>query len=235
MKNQISIIILEILFILPNVSFSQHQITKRIENYVLLNINNDDGYNIGNVFKVYRNILTDAKREIGQIQIVKFQAGKCACKIIYENINDPISVGDFIIINEKSIIPPKTDLKHPVMNFAKKESKILPYLSVGLGLLSAGIGYYYYDLSLKTYTEYESAYTTNDAVRLYDETIEYYNKSKICFGVGGGLAILGILYSIFDKPHPVQKQENYFSLKPINMPNTFGFSFQICLDKQIGR
>ena len=83
---------------------------------------------------------------------------------------------------------------------------------------------------MKTYSDYENAYTTDDAGRLYDKTIAHYNKSKIGFGVGGGLVVFGILYSIFDKPNLAQKQN--YSFKLINDYNTFGITFQICLNKQ---
>ncbi len=71
------------------------KVVKIISNYVLIDADESSGLEIDDTIPVYRNEGGE-QVEIGRIQIVRFNMGKCAGKIVSERGVNRIKIGDFI-------------------------------------------------------------------------------------------------------------------------------------------
>ena len=61
-------------------------------------------------------------------------------------------------------------------------------------------------------------------------TIQHYNKSKVGFGVGGGLFALGLLYTLLRQENSVVEPQRY-SLSPYYKMNQAGLSVTFNLNQ----
>jgi len=169
--------------------------------------------------------------QIGIVQILMYKNQKYGAKILSENQESLISVNDYlepIPIVENEITGTNIDDRE------YKVSKKIDFIGNGsiiTGICTAAFGSYFYYNATQTFTEYEAAKTANDAVRLYDETIQHDNKSKIGFAVGGGLVALGILYKIFRGKGNTIESKSAYKILPIQKRNTIGLTLQFALGK----
>ncbi len=86
------------------------EIIKIVKLYVLIdNLDESSGLEIGDRVPVYRARGSGHAKQVGEIQVVKFVKGKCAAKIVQQNTNNPIAIGDFINLSDGS--EPETDSK----------------------------------------------------------------------------------------------------------------------------
>jgi hypothetical protein len=101
MKNKLNISILIIVFTLLITNGYSQQILKIIKNYVLIDINASSGFKKGDKINVIRKMGYSDSQKIGTVQIVKFELGKCAAKIVSEySKKNKIRVGDLIEMPE---------------------------------------------------------------------------------------------------------------------------------------
>lgn len=105
MKIYILSLLLLFFILLPSILFDQ-KIIKIIPNYIL--IDTDKNLKINDVIKVFRY---EHNNEIliGEIKIVKFDKGRSAAKILLEENNYNISIGDYIKIIGLNYIQPKRE------------------------------------------------------------------------------------------------------------------------------
>lgn len=157
------------------------KIVRISQKYVLLNPGNPYELNIGDKLPVYKPSTSGEFQKSGEIKIVTFQNGQYAGKIIKEINPFKIVVGDFL---------GKPEYKSGVSN-------LLTYGSLGIGITATGLGYWFNYRADRIYSDYISAETTKDAIRLYDNTVKMDKQSKIAYDIGGGMIAIGILYQLF--------------------------------------
>ena len=215
-----------IFLILTDFGYSQ-TILKRSKKYVIVDIDETFGLNPNDRVNVYKKLITDDIQNVGTLKIVVFKKGKCIGQILSESPQFPIEAGDFISM-ENNFSKKKNKHSSAALSSSSK-SNFLTYLSFGTGIIASGLGYYFYDQANQTYQNYEAATNSQDAVKLYDDTISHDKKSKIGFGVGGGLIAVGIISYLVNRSNP-QPQSNTFSLQPVQKNNFVGFKMNWCFN-----
>lgn len=79
------------------------QIVKIVKQYVLItDLDESSGLVVGERIPVYRSQGSGHAKKIGEVEIVKFVKGKCAAKIITQNLKNPIAIGDFIDLSDNA-------------------------------------------------------------------------------------------------------------------------------------
>ena len=211
-----------LLFILSCNSFVYSQyVNNRVKNFILISIDNTDGYRIGDTITIYRSI-NGKSVVIGQAEIVTFRNSQCALKIISEN--PAIQVGDFINEpNGNSDNDILESFKSTPNIYSKKRDHTLTYVSLGAGILISSIGSSYYTITKKHYDNYQVATTSQNAVQLYDLAEKNYNYSKISFGIGGGLVLFALVNELFLMPK--SKKANTFSMRYDTTHGTIGICY----------
>jgi hypothetical protein len=202
----------KLIFVLLILSFNSfvysQYVSKRVGNYIRINIDETDGYKIGDTVTIRRSI-NGKSVVIGQAEIVTFRNSECALKIISEN--PVIQVGDFVNELKGRADNDISELFESTPNvYSKKRDHTLTYVSLGAGILISSIGNSYYTTAKKHYDEYKVATTSQDAVRLYDLAKKNYNYSKISFSIGGGLVLFALINELFLMSTP--KKSNTFSI-----------------------
>jgi hypothetical protein len=218
MFNKKTICLLSFLLLFSNSVLPQN-IIKRNKQYVLADIGPDSGIKIGDQISVYRNSANGQDLKIGLIKIVRFQAGKCAGQVINENIGNPINSGDFLKLtpnqkdNTLSILNEENSpIQQPSKQIYTSKTSYQPkYLSLGAGLLTCGLGYYFNQKANKIFDDYKKAKTADDATRLYNDTVKYDKITNITIGVGAGLVVWGVISPIF-KSHSASDQTISFNI-----------------------
>ena len=212
-----------IFFLFADFAYSQ-EILKRSKKYVIVNINETFGLNPNDQVNVYKKLITDDIQNVGTLKIVLFKKGKCIGQILSESQEFPIEAGDFISMENNFGM--KKNKNSPGIQSSSSKGNFLTLLSFGTGIIASGLGYYFYDQANQSYQNYEAATNSTDAAKLYDDTINLDKKSKIGFGVGGGLIAVGIISYLMNRGNP-QPQSNTFSLQPVHKNNFLGFSMNL--------
>lgn len=299
-------------------------VIKRIQKYVLLDIDESSGVQIYDCFDLYRKDNHWGETNVGRIRIIRFQSGKCAAQIIEEDIESPIIEGDFIklqsaeaesdnsktetfildepsykimrrngdyvlidadksagfkvdkmypirsllhekdehevgvikitqffnnrfigrVLNERSnhfvakgdrVIPvPIENQKSsasgkPLVVMNQNKNHLLTYSALTGGLVAAGLSFFFYEQMNKKHDEYELATTSEDASRLYDETLKLYDNSQIALKVGGGLVVFGLVYALINKGKPAPSIRSDLSIQTVTKKDYVGLgvSFDI--------
>ncbi|MCI0514878.1 hypothetical protein L0128_16815 [candidate division KSB1 bacterium] len=207
------------LLLFADQSYSQ-KIIKKTKKYVVLDINQAYGLKVNDKAPVFKKTTAGEVQKIGLVQIMLFKKGKCVAQILREEPPFKIGIGDFID-KENSY-----ELKKERLNAAgygtPARRNTWAYLSFGAGLVVSGLGYHYFQQAHQSYQDYEAATTSADAVNRYDQTVRLDNQAKLSFGVGGGLAAVGLIALLINRRHTVA--EAGFSVAPLTQPGQVGFS-----------
>ena len=171
-------------FSINKLAFSQ-KILQVNNKFVLIDIDESAGLQLNDKVLVYKILNSGKVKIVGIVEIVIFKNRKCGGKIISESSINKIEVGD--LINVKKYSPVRKDKR-----------SILSYVLIGTGVIASGTSLYFHNQANQTYREYESATTTEDAIRLFDKTTSFDKNSQISLGVGGVLLAIGIIYFCFD-------------------------------------
>ena len=193
-------------------AFSQ-AILKRAKQYVIIDIDETYGLKVNDQVTVQKNLAAGKTQNTGTLKIVLFKSGKCIGQIISENPDSPIAIGDFIS-TENNYSTTQSKYSSAGTTSSSSGGNSLTYLSLGVGIIASGIGYYFLDQANQTYKDYEAATTSSAAVDLFGKTEELDKKSKIGFGVGGGLIAVGLISYLMNHNNPQPKSGNTFSLQP---------------------
>ena len=94
MKYATVIVLLALLFVSAP-AFPQ-SILRIVQDYVLVDIDENSGLRIGDETIVYRDTGGGSVKQIGRVRLVRYGKGKCACKIVAQKRNETVRVGDFI-------------------------------------------------------------------------------------------------------------------------------------------
>jgi len=204
------------LLIFVDQNYSQ-KVIKKNKKYVVLDITQSYGLKVNDKVPVYKKIASGKIQKIGLIQIRLFQKGKCVAQILKQNPELKIEIGDFINNEE--------DFEKTSNNNARSRRKVLPYLTFGTGLVASGLGYYFHDQANQAYKNYEQATTSESAVTYYKQTTRFDNQAKISLGVGGGLAVIGLITMLTNRSHSTSSEpEPEISIEPWSQPGQVGFS-----------
>lgn len=217
------------LTLIADVAVSQ-TILKRAKKYVIVDIDQSFGLNANDMVNVHKKMLSGDTENIGTIKIVMFKNGKCIGQIMSENPETPVAAGDFISMeNNFSATKSKYSSAGSSSISSSSGNNSLTYLSLGIGIAASGLGYYFLDQANQTYADYEAAATSQDASDLFDKTIDLDKKSKIGFGVGGGLIAVGLISYLMKQGSSQPGPRDTFSLQPVWKKNFSGlglsFSF----------
>lgn len=197
------IISILLIILVAGIAYSQ-KVIERVDDYILVNMDESSGYKISNIVEIYR-LINDTTQYIGKAQIVQFRDSKCAMKIMNE---DPeIKIGDFAKSSETTIVDKLYNSYYSKLSITEsKRNRIITYMAAGAGVIASGLGYTFYHKASKTYDNYKTADTPSDAVRLYRNADRYNNLSKISFGIGGGLFVFALINE-FIAPLTYQEQQ----------------------------
>lgn len=212
------------LLFFADVAVSQ-TILKRVKKYVIIAIDESNGFGINDQVDVHKKLVSGHSQNVGKVKIILFKSGKCIGQIMSEKVESPIAAGDFISMETSYS---ETQSKYSAAEPASwAGTKSLSYLSLGIGIVASGLGYYFLDQANQTYKDYEAATSSQDAVDFFDKTIALDKKSKIGFGIGGGLIAIGLISYLMNQPRPQPKAGNSFSFQPVwkNDSVVMGVSF----------
>lgn len=211
------------MFAEPEKSAKTFPIVRVHEAYVLINAGRNDGLRMNQVLPVKRRT-NSGKMDIGTLRIIRFQHGQSAGKIISEKPGYHVTGND--IVELSGHFQPPASSPSP---------KTLRYGSLGLGIAAVGIGYYYYQKADQTYTDYQSAATASDAVRLYDESVSNAKRANYALGIGGGLILFSLLHHVIFRPHETTYPARPYSVQPFRNPHAQGLSLRIALNQSFTR
>ncbi len=203
------LLFLPLLLTYSEIGLSQ-TILKIVENYVAIDIDESSGLRPGDKITVFRIVESGDRLKIGRLEIFKYGNNMCAAEIVMENSPYKIKVGDFVNIRQ--------------IGLTSNKKNMLPYFSLGTGIIVSGLGFYFHNKANKTFEEYEMAYVPEDAVSLFDKTKNFDKKAQICIGVGGGLVVFGVLYKILKRNNRSQNNTNVFTLAPVQNRGFTGIS-----------
>ncbi len=216
------------LVFLTDVAFSQ-TILKRAKKYVIIDIDETYGLQANDEVNVQKKLMSGGTRNVGTLKIVLFKKGKCIGQVISENSESPIAVGDFISMEDDfSAMPTEYS---SAGSTSGSGSKAFTYLSIGLGAVASGAGYYFLNQANQTYKDYEAATTSQDAADLYDKTVKLDKQSKIGFGVGGGLIAVGLISYLMNHNNPQPRYSNAFSIEPVWKKNFIGLGMNLSFNQ----
>ncbi|MCI0495416.1 hypothetical protein L0Z72_10460 [candidate division KSB1 bacterium] len=213
-----------LLLFLTDVAFSQ-TILKRAKKYVIINIDQSFGLKENDQVNVHKKLISGDTQNAGTIKIILFKNGKCIGQIISESPEIPIAAGDFISMQDD--YSAKQSKYSSAGSASSSGNNSLTYLSLGIGVVASGLGYYFLDQANQSFKDYEAAATSQDAVDLFDKTIDLDKKSKIGFGVGGGLIAVGLISYLINHTNPQPKSGNSFSLQPVWKNNVVGLGMSL--------
>jgi hypothetical protein len=205
------------LFIFVDQNYSQ-KVIKKNKKYVVLDINQSYGLKVNDKVPVYKRIASGKIQKIALVQIKLFQKGKCVAQILKQNPELKIELGDFI--NNEEAFEKQLEASN---NNTPSRRKVLPYVSFGTGLVGSGLGYYFHDQANQSYKNYEQATSAADAVRYFKQTIRSDKQAKISLGIGGGLAVVGMITLLTNRQHSASSEPD-LSIAPWNQPGQVGFS-----------
>jgi hypothetical protein len=208
------------LLLFADQSYSQ-KIIKKTKKYVVLDINQSYGLNVNDKVPVFKKTASGEAQKIGLVQIMLFKKGKCVAQILKEEPPFKIGIGDFI--DKENTYELKKERLNASSYAAPARRNVWTYISVGAGLAVSGLGYYYYNQATQSYQEYEQATTAAAAVRRYDQTARFDNQAKICFGICGGLAAVGLIALLINRRQTATSESN-FSMAPMSQQGQVGFS-----------
>ena len=125
----------------------------------------------------------------------------------------------------------RTEIPSEPIIAQSRPSNLISYSTFGAGVLTVGLGFLFHNQANSRYEEYEAATTTEDADRLYDETIKLDKRSKISFGVGGGLVAFGAVYYILNRVRTPSVDYSSVSVETIQRRGFIGIGAKISLFK----
>ena len=107
----------------------------------------------------------------------------------------------FIKINEihKFLFPQTKALEKEIELPIKERSEIVSLTCIGLGLTSLVLAYYFDHQGDQTYSDYLLATNTEDAIELFNHTIDYDRKTRFSLCVGGSIAAFGIIHYLINR------------------------------------
>jgi hypothetical protein len=91
--------IITLVFLSMSSPLYPQKILKKINKYVLIDVDQSSGYRINDEIFVYRGGVSGKGKTIGKVRILEFQTDRCVGKIIYEQLADEIRIGDYVKLN----------------------------------------------------------------------------------------------------------------------------------------
>jgi hypothetical protein len=221
-----------ILFCIVWISNSFSQQVKRIRRpYVLLDIENYANVKLGDELLIYRIGDSEESVTIAKVEVVRIVGNDCAVKILAESQTTPIQLGDrFMALGGASEKkgPEQPPERRPTtqMQYRPSRSHWLSYVAITAGLISGGLGYYFYyeaeQASKEIPVSYEHQAELADRIRRYD------NQSNFSCYLGGGLIAFGVIHYLFTHNRPVI-QDHTFNIEPIQEKGYYGMRIQFAL------
>lgn len=211
-------------------SFSQQ--VKRIRRpYVLVDIENYSNVKLGDELLIYRIGDSGESVTIAKVEVVRIVGNDCAVKILAESQTTPIQVSDRFMavggVSEKQSLEQPTGRRPTTqMQYRPSRSHWLSYVAITAGLISGGLGYYFYyeaeQASKENPVSYEHQAELDDRIRRYD------NQSNFSCYLGGGLIAFGVIHYLFTHNRPVVR-DRAFNIEPIQKKGYYGMRIQFAL------
>lgn len=170
--------------------------------YALLDLPESSGITPGTVLPVERHLPSGTRVTVGRLKILFFRDTLSAAEIVNEDRFLSIQAGDRLQLNALRI---PEHVQRGSFGEAVR-SPWISYTAAGLGLVSGGLAWFYYDKAGKT------ADTTPDNLshylRLSEKVTTYDNRSNLFQGVGAGFLVFSALHYFFirEAPPAVQKR-----------------------------
>ena len=197
------------------------KITKLYKGLALVDISPDDGYYANDEIDVYRENVIGEPIKVGKVRVIKFDKKGCATKIIEEDKQFPIQIGDFVPI--KNLV-----VSYEEMSGGEwKSSNLFSYTASGLGLATIAMGVYFKGLADDKYDAYETVAYDPNALDLYNKAAKFEKRSYVCYAVGGGLLTAGVIHFFLKKKWEQSPLYEQSSLVPQIIPETRGIRIQL--------
>ena len=200
-------------------AYSQ-KVIKIYKGLALIAMTPDDGYYADDEIDVYRETVIGEPVKVGRVRVIKFDKNRCATKIIEEDKQFHIEVGDFVLVKNGDFSYELTEGNE------WKSTNIFSYTVSGLGLATIGMGFYFKNLADDKYAEYKALDHDPNDIGLYNRAAKFENRSYICYAVGSGLVTAGIIHFFLNKKwnqQPLYEQ----SFIPQIIPETGGVRIQL--------
>lgn len=234
MKSRI-IIAICIALLCSSFTFSQ-EVTRVKRPYILIDVAEGEGVKIGDEMNIYRLDAAGNPVITARVEIVTFRGSRCGAKIIVEDDQFMIQTGDRLLMPYENDIrqqliqrgPPSTEPPTTQYRYNYGRSHWLSYVTITAGLISGGLGYYFYneaeDLSNVQPLSLEHQYELAEEIRKYD------NQSNFSVGLGGGLIAFGVLHYFLTRNKPPNPNQ-IFTLHPVQKRGVMGMGLQFALKK----
>lgn len=215
--------------------FSQ-KVVKVKRPYVLVEMSKRKDFKVGDQLLVFRSGFDSEDKLIGLIKILVFKNNQCATEIVKENTTDHIQVGDYVVKYRKKISSKRDEKPAESVIRGSDQFSIDPvqyksqwpsYFSFTVGLISSGIGYYYFNEAEKSSIKFHSTQEEHD--QLVKDTRKFDNRANFCYGLGGGLIVYGVI-NYFITRHYNKKYFENFSIVPVQKGDYYGIGLRICLN-----
>ena len=211
-----------------------HQVTRIVRPYILLDIEKTSNVKIGDQLFLYRMGDDGQAGVIGKVQVVRIQGTDCGARILFEDEENPIQLGDRLMtIGEtavkQSATPSTTRAQTPSGRvFQPRNNQWISFAAVGAGLVAAGLGYHYYweaeQLSKISPVKHQHQAELQNTVRQYD------NRSNFSTYLGGGLIVFGVVHYFITRNRPVA-QRQAINIQTIQKKDYLGVGVQLALKK----
>ncbi len=233
MKSRILLIICTAVVLSQSI-FAQ-EVTRVKRPYVLIDIGQEEGVKVGDEMNLYRLDAAGNPIRTARIEIITFRGTRCGAKIIVENDQYMIRNGD------RLLMPYETEIRSKMVQrsrtnpqamssyqYRPSRSHWLSYVSITAGLISGGLGYYFYneadELSNIEPMSLEHQSELAEDIRKYD------NQSNFSAGLGGGLVAFGVLHYFLTRNKPANPNQ-VFTWHPVQQKGMVGMGVQFALKK----
>ena len=210
------------------------QVTRIRRPYILINIASTSDLKKGDQLFLYRVGDSGHPLVVGRIEVVRIQGNNCAAKILSEDRKNPIELNDRLMVQgDMSVMRSmgqreESGLQSGQIRYTPRRSHWISYASITAGLISTGLGYYFYNeaelYSKITPISYEHQAELADDIRRYD------NQSNFSYYLGGGLIAFGVIHYLITHNKPVYRNQA-FHIAPVQKKGYYGMGVQFALKR----
>jgi hypothetical protein len=243
MKNMRSLFWVLTLFFGVGAGFSQ-TVVKIMRPYILIDNTTISSLKVGDNAIVVRSLEDGGEKKVATAKVMVFREGKFAARIVSKEKREKIRIGDLVRmddlaavsrgnVSERGQTAPltgggKNRQQNPATySFSKGGNPLPAYLSFSAGVISCGLGSYFY---------YQAGRLSKDPVPLVDyanvvgDVRQYDKQANFCFGLGIGLITYGIAHYLWVKIAD-SKADQRVSLYNPQKDDYVGIGFQLSLDR----
>lgn len=209
------------------------RVTRIRRPYILIDIGSTSDVKKGDQLFLYR--IGDAGHPlvVGRIEVVRIQGNNCAAKILSEDRKNPIDLNDRLMVQgDMSVMRDmgqSTGGRQPAqMRYTSRRSHWLSYVTITAGLISSGLGYYFYN-EAEHYSKIQPSSPEREA-ELADNVRKYDNQSNFSTYLGGGLIAFGVVYYLITRDRPVSRDQAFY-ITPIQKKGYYGMGVQFALKR----